>query len=92
MSEGVNPLEQEEVMSDKHVHTWQPVTTILTGSLVLYYDCRCSETISVADYKRYGLDDIDDSPHPQIGPGVNVAMLYHPPAKAGEALAGGDDG
>ena len=64
-------------MSDHHQHTWQPVTTILTGSLILWYDCRCSETISVADYKRHGLDDIDDSPHPQlIGPRMNTAMLY----------------
>ena len=66
----------------EHQHTWQPVMTILTGSLILYYDCRCSETISVADYKRYGLDDIDDSPHPQLGPGVNLAMLF--PVKGAE--------
>ena len=40
------------LITEEPQHTWRPVKTALTGSLVLYYDCRCGETISVAEYKR----------------------------------------
>ncbi len=39
-------------MSVEHQHTWLPVRTILTGPVIVHYECQCRETISVAEYKQ----------------------------------------